>query len=403
MKYFKSVLMIIFILFYCNCFAQNYGLGNIPIDPNIYNQHLKHRPRNFCLESLPNSYDARDYNIVTPAKDQGTCGSCWAFATVGALESHLLKNGYLFFPEDLSEQQLLSCNYLNYSCDGGSSNAAKHWMSNGPIYENCFYYTATEVSCYPSYSCTSLGYRVYDWHTVNRNIDDFKYSLYYYGPGYWCFDVYGDFYAFWNTNNIGNVYCNEANNYLGSHAVLLIGWNDNKGALLCKNSWGTTGGPNGDGTFWISYDNHVNNLRFSMSNFRVKKIGCASDSECDDREFCNGAETCVNGLCQDNLEPCYDDGEYCNGIETCDEINDKCNNTGNPCTSYYSTCNETTDQCEDIECFTDNDCNDNEIQTTDTCYNNGTQYSYCDNVWDSELKYKKEFWEEFGCFIFTIF
>lgn len=418
MKKFKFVL-IIFIISYCllvgiqNGFAQNYGLGNIPIDPNTYNQHLKTVPKNLLSHSLSSSYDARNHDIVTPAKSQGSCGSCWSFASVGALESHLLKNEFLFYPEDLSEQQLLSCNQYNYDCDGGSSDAINYWASNGPIYDNCFSYNGEETLCYPSYSCTELGYRIYDWHTVPNSIYNYKYSLYYYGPSYWYFDVYEDFYDFWNFYSPGKVYVNNNGSYLGSHAVLLIGWDDTQeyidgnnnvgyGAFLCKNSWGT-GGPNGDGTFWIAYTKHLNDLRFGMTNFRVKSIGCASDSECDDRLYCNGTETCVGGSCKDNLEPCYDDGEFCNGTNTCDEENDRCINIGNPCTDYYSVCNETTDQCDDVECFDDDDCSDGESLTIDTCHNNGTAYSYCENVLEHVPKrHKKEFWEEYGCFL-TIF
>lgn len=406
MKYFKLILVIILILFHFQlfgirkCMAQTHGLGNIPIDPNTYKQHLKRPPRDLLLHALPSSYDARDHNIITPAKDQGTCGSCWAFATVGALESHLLKNGYLFYPEDLSEQQLLSCNQYDYDCDGGYGYAINHWASNGPIYENCFSYTATETPCYQSYSCTELGYRVYDWHTVPKTTYNYKYSLHYYGPSYWYFNVYWDFFIFWDTYNPGNVYANKGSIYVGSHAVLLIGWDDSKGAFLCKNSWGT-GGPNGDGTFWIAYSEHTNDLGFGMSNFRVETIGCVSDSECDDRKYCNGIETCVGGSCQNGSSPCYDDGEYCNGTEWCNEDLDECVDTGNPCTSYYSVCNETTNQCEDIECFDDNDCNDNESGTIDICHDNGTSYSYCENTWIKKDR-KKEFWEELGgCFINT--
>ena len=51
--------------------------------------------------------------------------------------------------------------------------------------------------------------------------------------------------------------------------VLLIGWDDTKQAFLFKNSYGEHTGPNGDGTFWMSYEN-MEGLRFGMANFRIR-------------------------------------------------------------------------------------------------------------------------------------
>ena len=69
------------------------------------------------VQSLPSSFDWRSKNGVTPIKNQGSCGDCWAFATVGPLESQiLLKDGLTV---DLSEQYLVSCN----STDGAATAA----------------------------------------------------------------------------------------------------------------------------------------------------------------------------------------------------------------------------------------------------------------------------------------
>ncbi|CAJ0940297.1 unnamed protein product, partial [Ranitomeya imitator] len=68
-------------------------------------------------EGLPDHVDWRESKCVTPAKNQGYCGSCWAFATVGVVESRLcIKNHNLM---TLSEQQLVDCDRTDQACCGG--------------------------------------------------------------------------------------------------------------------------------------------------------------------------------------------------------------------------------------------------------------------------------------------
>jgi hypothetical protein len=338
-------------------YAKEYKLGDIPLHPEVYKKHLKVWPLEMA-EMLPTAYDSRDDGIFTPAKDQGSCGSCWAFASVGAMESHLLKT-YGVGPEDLSEQQQVSCNFSMWGCDGGSSNAINYWEQKGPLDEVCFPYTANDSTPCEESNCMQLGYRVIDWHTVSTN--DFKNSLYTYGPSYWRFNVYSDFDTFWRDGTQGQVYTSQpGSTYRGGHAVLLIGWDDTKGAYLCKNSWGS-GGPNNDGTFWIAYSGHSYDLEFGMVNFSLTSLTCSSDSDCDDGIYCNGTEICdQSGACQDGTPPCEDDGLFCNGTETCNEDTQECGTTGNPC-GADTRCNEVGDSyscCDnDGTCEESEDCN----------------------------------------------
>ena len=115
---------------------KTYPLGDIPLDPETYESLLLLWPED-RVEALPTSYDARNDGIVTSAKNQGNCGSCWAFASVGGMESHIQKEyGHGLF--DLSEQQQVSCNTSMWGCCGGSMSSLQYWQTVGPITETCF-------------------------------------------------------------------------------------------------------------------------------------------------------------------------------------------------------------------------------------------------------------------------
>ena len=83
--------------------VDRYPLGDSALDRFAYEQHLRVSDVGEVAAELPPAYDARDEGIVTAPKNQGSCGSCWAFASVGALESHLLK-AFEAGPEDLSAE-----------------------------------------------------------------------------------------------------------------------------------------------------------------------------------------------------------------------------------------------------------------------------------------------------------
>jgi len=109
-------------------------------------------PKNF-LQNLPDELDWREKGILNEPKDQGSCGSCWAFSAIAVLESHIaLQTGKLF---QLSEQQIVSCTPNPDQCGGtGGCSGSTEWLGfdyvksgAGITTEDNWPYTATTGTC----------------------------------------------------------------------------------------------------------------------------------------------------------------------------------------------------------------------------------------------------------------
>jgi cathepsin L len=113
-----------------------------------------------ATEALPTSVDWRTSNIVTPVKNQGQCGACWAFSTTGSTEgAYAQKTGKLI---SLSEQQLVDCSTAqgNQGCNGGLMDQGfQYIIANGGITTEAAYpYTATGPNtCQSSQSAATIS------------------------------------------------------------------------------------------------------------------------------------------------------------------------------------------------------------------------------------------------------
>jgi C1A family cysteine protease len=158
-------------------------------------------------------------------------------------------------------------------CCGGSGLSLLFYGNNRPWLEECAPYAESETSCptqrtkaCEDFVCEGLKYLATGFYTVDRTLAAMKKSLVEHGPSYFRYDVYDDFYDYWRDGGPGAVYTQKTGAKLGGHAVLIIGWSDAKKAWLLKNSWGADGGPSSDGTFFIAYQGHANDLGLQMFN-----------------------------------------------------------------------------------------------------------------------------------------
>ena len=203
--------------------------------------------------AAPDAWDWREKGYVSPVKDQGSCGSCWAFSTVGNLEGLYYKEKQTMVT--LSEQMLVDCDTYDSGCNGGLMENTFTWLKeNGGIMTHTDYpYKGRKGTCQSDETkyvdmqitgYTKLGSGSSTWDPVDE--DEIKEFLYETGPLAVALNA-NPLQTY--TGGILDKTSSQCPTSGMNHAVTMVGYGhddaSDKDYWIIKNSWGASWGEQG--------------------------------------------------------------------------------------------------------------------------------------------------------------
>ena len=203
--------------------------------------------------AAPDAYDWRDQGYVSHVKDQGSCGSCWAFSTVGNLEGLYYKEKQTMVT--LSEQMLVDCDTYDSGCNGGLMENTFTWLKeNGGIMTDTDYpYKGRKGTCQSDETkyvdmqitgYTKLGSGSSTWDPVDE--DEIKEFLYETGPLAVALNA-NPLQTY--SSGILDKTSSQCPTSGMNHAVTMVGYghddSQDKDYWIVKNSWGKNWGEDG--------------------------------------------------------------------------------------------------------------------------------------------------------------
>lgn len=208
-----------------------------------------------AASQLPASFDWRDVNgvnFVSPIRNQGACGSCYAFGSMAQLEARLRIMSNNSDQTVFSTQNIVSCSQYSQGCDGGFPYliAGKYGQDFGHIAEDCFPYKGIDMPCMAS-SCKRHYTR--DYYYIGGyygacNEPLMREELVKNGPIAVSFEVYNDFTAYKSGIYHHTGLTDKFNPWeVTNHVVLVVGYGEEEGQpyWIVKNSWGPEWGEQG--------------------------------------------------------------------------------------------------------------------------------------------------------------
>jgi len=198
----------------------------------------------FTVNAAPATWDWRGEGAVTGVKDQGQCGSCWAFSTTGSTEGcHFLATQKLV---SLSEQNLVDCSGAqgNEGCDGGLMTSAMDYIitTGGIDTESTYPYKAQDGNCV--YKSSNSGATLASYVNVNSGDEGDLQTKVQTGPTSVAIDASNPSFQMYSTGVYDEPNCSSTEL---DHGVLAVGWGTQSGKdyWIVKNSWGTGWGQSG--------------------------------------------------------------------------------------------------------------------------------------------------------------
>ena len=260
------------------------ALENLDVEEEVYPQFV----------SNPSSKDWRGV-AVTKVKDQKSCGSCWIFSGVGALEGHYKTQGSIL--KSFSEQEGLNCIQRN-GCGGGFMGKVFDWLKRsgriGSMKE--IPYTGRQSSCRHSGNKNHLiAFRVTGYSNTKGDSNHVT-ALATKGPLSVGYSVASDFFKY-RGGIYRKSYCSG-----GGHAVTSVGYTSDY--FRMKNSWGARWGESG--YFRIARGNvcGITNMGFAPTFQSTGKTDDGTDEGGDDGGDDDGGDDDNNKTCTDNHSRC---------------------------------------------------------------------------------------------------
>jgi C1A family cysteine protease len=225
-------------------FADQYLMKTNPMDSNTTSgaQVIDISAELMTLTNIPPTLDWNAMGVVTPPRDQGACGCCWAFVSTAAVESRRMMSFGQAYSMRLSPQQLVDCDPLSQGCDGGNAeNAFAYMAMNGLSYDSDYPYQGYQGTCRDD--AANLHKVLINGTVLTPGTDPvniFRFIAHN-GPATAGIDATPLKYYQAGTV-IGRVKfnCPSLN-----HMVLLTGYDQTNNFFRAKNSWGTNWGESG--------------------------------------------------------------------------------------------------------------------------------------------------------------
>lgn len=170
-------------------------------------------------------YDCRTKGLVTGVKDQGQCGSCWAFAAVASMEgAYAKKHGKLI---SLSEQELVDCDTSDNGCNGGWPSRGTTWVKNngGEMLEQDYTYTARQGTC--KFDKSKAAMKVSEVKQFSANADAMMSAIETYGPV--SVAVNANKFNSYSSGIMDGSGCTSSVN----HGVTVVGWGKSGSTKYC--------------------------------------------------------------------------------------------------------------------------------------------------------------------------